>query len=301
MGVLLDKVWALSMALVNSTPIVLKGKAKGPPSRTPEEVLEHYRIECELADRLRRAGREERLLLYPSLNDELFRRVPTHPLLTLKASPQDRARGVSKEMRLLRPLLSPGCVFLEVGPGDCALSIAVSAVAGRVYAVDVSQEITRAEAFPENLRLIISDGCSVPVPPGTVDVAYSNQLMEHLHPDDAREQLRNIHASLKPGGCYLCITPNRLSGPHDVSVYFDDVARGFHLKEYTNSELAALFRECGFSRVRVVLNAKLVRPRLPPAVFRAAEGILARLPRGVLPRSRPVLRYLLGAKVIGWK
>jgi hypothetical protein len=31
--------------------------------------------------------------------------------------------------------------------------------------------------------------------------------MEHLHPEDAFEQLRNIIRALAPGGRYVCITP----------------------------------------------------------------------------------------------
>ena len=61
-----------------------------------------------------------------------------------------------------------------------------------VYAVEVSEEITGNLAFPRNVRLLLSDGTSIPVPDASVAVAYSNQLMEHLHPDDAavvREKL----------------------------------------------------------------------------------------------------------------
>ena len=61
-----------------------------------------------------------------------------------------------------------------------------------------------------NFELIISDGISIPVPAGSIDFAYSNQLMEHLHPDDAESQLENVFTALRPGGAYLCITPNRL-------------------------------------------------------------------------------------------
>lgn len=61
--------------------------------------------------------------------------------------------------------------------------------------------------------------------------------MEHLHPDDAYEQLQEIYNALIPGGIYICITPNRLSGPHDVSQYFDSIATGFHPKEYTTVEM----------------------------------------------------------------
>lgn len=106
--------------------------------------------------------------------------------------------------------------FLEVGPGDCALSLEVARFAKQVYAVDVSSEIVKGFICPPNFRLVISDGSRVPVSPGSVNVAYSNQLMEHLHPDDAWEQLNNIYRALVPGGIYVCMTSNRLNGPHDV-------------------------------------------------------------------------------------
>ena len=80
--------------------------------------------------------------------------------------------------------------------------------------------------------------------------------MEHLHPDDAFEQLENIYRALTPGGVYICVTPNRLSGPHDISSLYDEVATGFHLKEYSISELHSLFRRVGFSRIRVHFGIK---------------------------------------------
>jgi hypothetical protein len=64
------------------------------------------------------------------------------------------------------------------------------------------------------------------------------------------EQLHNIAKALKPGGRYICITPNRLNGPHDVSSGFDEVARGFPLHEYTHGELGRALRDAGFHRVR---------------------------------------------------
>ena len=85
-------------------------------------------------------------------------------------------------------------------------------------------------------------------------LAYSFQVMEHIHPDDALEQLRNLFAALAPGGSFFCVTPNRLNGPHDVSKFFDLEARGFHLKEYTITELEALFREVGFRKVEARLR-----------------------------------------------
>ena len=141
--------------------------------------------EIELANRLRNASRQERRHLYASLYDEMYRRVPLHPQLTRKSSPEETQQAVASQMKFIKRFLSRDATFLEIGAGDCALSFEVARRVKRVYAVDVSDEITRHSTPMPNFQLILSDGSSVPLPPNCVDVAYSNQLMEHLHPDDA--------------------------------------------------------------------------------------------------------------------
>jgi SAM-dependent methyltransferase len=136
-----------------------------------------------------------------------------------------------------------------------------------------------------------------------VDVAYSNQLMEHLHPDDAAAQLDGIVRALRPGGIYLCITPNRVSGPHDISKYFDEVATGFHLKEYTFAELSALLRAAGFAAVTPYLGAGGAHLFYPGFVVRAFERSLRALPAPVRRRIAPSLpsRIVLGLRVVARK
>ena len=246
-------------------------------------------MEKELADRLRGASKEERRHLYTAVYDELFRRVPHHQQLALKVSPQQRLADIAKEVEMLRPFLGGDSTFLEIGPGDCALSLEVAKSVRQVYAVDVSTEITKGIDAPANFRLAFSDGCSVPVPPGSVDVAYSTDLIEHLHPDDAFEQLRNVHGALAPGGRYLCVTPNGISGPHDISMYFDKVATGFHLKEYTVAGLCELFRRAGFSRIRVVLGARGRFAALPALPSILCESLLDVIPHRL---RRPVAGLL---------
>jgi SAM-dependent methyltransferase len=219
-------------------------------ARTPGQIREHYDVEVELADRLRQAPPAERRRLYGRVYDELFRRVPDHPQLTRRGDEREQADYASTQVDLIRQFLPANGSYVELGAGDCATARRVAAHAARVTAVEVSEEIIPAD-LPDSVHVAISDGVSVPVPEATADVVYSNQLMEHLHPDDAFEQLRNVAAVLRPGGRYLVITPNRLSGPHDISQAFDRVARGFHLKEYTYRELATLLRQAGFRRVRV--------------------------------------------------
>lgn len=247
--------------------------------RTPRQIERHYLIEKELATHLREASREERGKLYTRLYDELFERVPDHPMLTRKANSNSWTNRVESSLRLIRPFLTPDATFLELGPGDCLLSLAVCRHVRFVYAVDVSKVITEQTDTPDNFSLLISDGREVPVRPGSIAVAFSNQLIEHLHPDDAHEQTVNLWSALKEGGHYICVTPNRLAGPHDISQYFDETATGFHLKEYTTGELADLLSECGFSRVKAVVRLKNVKVTIPTGVVSSIERAILLLPR----------------------
>ena len=271
--------------------------------RTPERLRAHYLVERALADRLRRARTfEERQAIFAGMYEELFAQVPDHPRLAAKgASTSLRERDVAWNMAQLRPYLAPGCTFLEVGAGDCALSARVAATARQVYAVDISNQAQGT--LPGNVRVVLTDGRSIDVPPASVDLAFSDQLMEHLHPDDALEQLRNIHRALKPGGVYLCVTPNRMYGPSDISAFFDDEARGFHLKEYSLDEIRAAFFAAGFDRAHTYIGARGAFLRVPAWFVRGVEKLVTSMPSNLRRKvaDHKVTRALLGLRVAGIK
>lgn len=247
--------------------------------RSIERLRAHWEIERELADRLRAGTPEERSKLYGEVYDELFRRVPDHPQVVDKADPAQRRAAVTSQQRLLERFLAAGETMLEVGAGDCAVSLAMTARARRVYAVEVSAEIAARLPAPDNFELLITDGREIPVPAGSVDLVYSNQLMEHLHPDDAVAQLQNIYAALRSGGRYVCLTPNRLLGPSDISQYFEDeVASGFHLREYSARELRDTCRAAGFADVRMLATLAGRPATLPLAPFVLGERLFESLP-----------------------
>ena len=268
--------------------------------RTHDELRRHYEVEKELAARLRAASTDERRTLYTALYNELLTRVPGHPLLTTNVDPEASAAIVNAQLRMLEPFIRPGSTFLEIGAGDCALSIAMAPRVARVYALEVSEEIVRDVSLPENGELLISNGVDIPLDDHTIDLAYSNQLMEHLHPDDAQAQLESIRAVLKRGAPYVCITPNRLTGPHDISGYFEDVPTGFHLLEYSVGSIRRTFQQAGFDSVRVLVGARGRFTVVPPWPIVALETGLARLGaetrRAVVQRLR--LNALLGIRVV---
>lgn len=267
-------------------------------SRTPEQIREQYEIERELAARLRGAGAAERRQLYTAVYDELLQRVHHHPLLMSKRSPEMARAGLEYNIHALEPFLRPDTVFLEVGAGDCALSLALCERVRHVYAIDVSAEITAGLTKPANFELILSDGSSIPVPPDSVDLAFSNQLMEHLHPQDAEIQLRGIYDALRKGGIYVCFTPSRFNGPHDISRSFDRVATGLHLREYTTRELVPMMRKVGFTRAQVYFPS---RQSLHSAVpVEIVEAVLSAVPHAWRRSlaSSDLFKKILGVKLV---
>jgi hypothetical protein len=72
--------------------------------RSPERIRHHYEVEKELASKLRSASREQRRELYSKVYEELWKRVPDHPMLTRKED------GLAKSKTRSRTNFSAGTV-----------------------------------------------------------------------------------------------------------------------------------------------------------------------------------------------
>jgi SAM-dependent methyltransferase len=267
------------------------------PYYTPNQLRNHYDLEVELAMQLKSASKAERKKLYGALYEKLFKGVPYHPQLKKKSDKRDLTQLVD----FLRRFVSPKTVFLELGAGDCQLSFAIAQIAKMVYAIEVSETISYSSSMPNNFQLILSDGCSIDVPASSINVAFSNHLMEHIHPDDAREQLVGIHRALVDGGVYLCITPHRFGGPSDISRYFDKVAKGLHLKEYTLSDLKHEFKGSGFSKVYLPRRIKGLDIKFPVGPTILLEHVIDRLPHFRRKRVFLFLRKFFDLRVVAQK
>ena len=254
------------------------------------EQQAHYEIEKELATRLGKSTRKERKTLYVTLYDEYNQRVPISIPSAQHQSSQAATTLASPQWRFLRRFLHKNTVFMEIGAGTCAISLAAAKCVKKVFALEVSQEITRHVKSSENFELVLFDGFDIPLPAESINLAFSDQVIEHIHPDDLLEQLMSIHSVLANRGIYMCITPNRLNGPHDISRHFDVVATGFHLREYTNSELSHLFKQAGFSKVKAYVGIPALYVRFPLFILKIQEGVLNQLPRKL---SRPLARISL--------
>ena len=182
-----------------------------PPNRTYEGVLHHFNVERAIADRLKAADRHTRKEIYGKMYDELFAQVPDHPRLTRRADASATKKMNQLKLALARPFLKPDGSFLEFGPGDCRFSFEMTRHTRQVYAIDIADQIGPDVEPPNNFELIVYNGYDVALEDGSIDTAFSDQLIEHLHPQDAADHFRLVHRLLKPGGVYTLRTPHRRS------------------------------------------------------------------------------------------
>ncbi len=276
-------------------------RAASGETRSPERLAAHYALEVSLANRLKASAPGVRVQVYTAVYETLFANLPDHP--------QHAARTELRQVRLLqqaaflRRYLHAQSDYVEIGCGDAALTKMIAPWVRSAIGVDVTAALVEGSAPLARFSFVQTSGTDLDIPSGTADVVYSNQLMEHIHPEDAGAQLTEILRILKPGGCYVCTTPNRLTGPHDISRYFGYEPRGFHLREYTYASLASLFLAAGFRSASPVVFLK-GRPYAPPlAAVRAVERGLELLPMRLRASvaSHSAVINIAGATVIGHK
>jgi ubiquinone/menaquinone biosynthesis C-methylase UbiE len=268
-------------------------------------VREMSAFEVDAAARLRASTRAERASLYEEVYDQHARQFPEVPTETTEGA----FRYLRSELAFARRFVSSTSTVAEIGAGHCQLAVALAPYCRSIYAVDVA-DLSPRGSTPTNFKHVRTDGVRVPLPDESVDVAISNQVMEHLHPDDVPDQLLEITRVVRPGGCYICTTPNRLYGPHDVSGFYGTdacqvvdnayVAKGLHLKEYTNMELDELLTNAGFRQTRYFAGGRGSYIEFPVGMLRQCENLVRRIPVKHRKGSK-LLRLLLGARVVAHK
>lgn len=148
---------------------------------------------------------------------------------------------------------APPLTIYEIGSGRGELITFLAQQGFRCKATEVTRErgAKHLDAGVPNLSWGVSDGVHLEhfESSESYDAVISDQVLEHLHPEDVDAHLRGVRKILKPGARYIFRTPHRFSGPHDVSRVFDcDKPLGMHLKEYTYRELIAAVRQAGYRR-----------------------------------------------------
>ena len=246
--------------------------------RTAAQLRNHFEVERELAARVLSSSREDRKILFPALYKELFARVPDHPRLTRQVTPEISSAAIEARLRILRPHLTKNLNFLEFAAGDCALSYAVCPFVENVTAVDISDQRTLSVSEPKNFNLMLYDGYKLDVEDASVDMVFSYQFLEHLHPDDVGIHFQNASRVLRDGGLYIFDTPHRFSGPHDISGVFGNELECLHFQEWTYREMFHLLRQHGFTRCFSYAGGKVRKSRVINLLKLSVEGAIGLLP-----------------------
>jgi len=267
--------------------------------RSAERLRHHFEVERELAARMRESSREQRTELFKSLYGELFERVPDHPRLTRRDTPEDSRLKVEGQLHLLRPVLTPDSTLIEFAPGDCRLGIAAAKECAQVIGVDISDQRASDQLSPDNFSLLVYDGYHLDVADQSADVAFSYQFLEHLHPDDVDPHFAMVHRILKPGGVYVFDTPHRFSGPHDISSVAGDELQCFHFQEWSYREMSQILRSHGFTRLGFLRRNRLYRSPLAVAAHALIERIVDCLPSAL--RKKISARLFCSVTMAAWK
>jgi SAM-dependent methyltransferase len=278
----------------------VKATSAGPDGQA--RLHDQCAFETQVAAQLLNADRSQRTKLYQQVYDSYAVAFP-------EALPRGaKQRTIMYELAFARRFVDRDTIVAELGPGRCEFAAALAPYAGRIYGVDVSKLAENDVAA--NFEFVLTDGIHVPLPDASIDVVISNQLMEHLHPDDAADQLKDIRRVLRPGGRYICVTPNRLSGPYDSSAYFDDLpcpvvdgayqATGLHLKEYVNAELIELFRRAGLDPESIFIGSRGHYLAVPAALMGLIERGMRLVPIRMRKRSK-ICAALLGVRIVARK
>ena len=178
----------------------------------------------------------------------------------LRARKRERfAAEVEGDFRLVRRALSLQRTFLQVSAGDCALARRVAGYVERAYALSPEHTGAAKPRAPNIVRMVAPDG-AVPLPEGSVDVAFSAGLLERLPAAAAQAHLAAVRRALSPAGSYFCVT----TGP-----------------AINAAELRRRLREAGFRTVRFYWRLRRWYAVVPYPALRLAEllagGRLARL------------------------
>jgi 2-polyprenyl-3-methyl-5-hydroxy-6-metoxy-1,4-benzoquinol methylase len=213
---------------------------------TLDQVWRHLALERKLTAELLASSRTERWDVFERCYGELYRDLPWLAGTSGAVDPRPW-------MNILGP---PPQRIYEVGSGAGRLAQALADLGYDVEATDVARE--RGGERPASKRLTWStcDGVNLAryARRGDYDAVISDQLIEHLHPEDIEAHFSGCRAILRPGGKYMFRTPHAYTGPHDVSLLFGfERPVGMHLHEYTNGELVSALKSVGFEAVAAVV------------------------------------------------
>jgi 2-polyprenyl-3-methyl-5-hydroxy-6-metoxy-1,4-benzoquinol methylase len=220
-------------------------------------ILEHWRLEKELANQLRTSTPDNRWETFERCYTALYAQLDwLNPLIGAvdSDSPEERYRSWSD---LLGP---PPKKIYEIGSGQGNMIRYLASLGHLCKGTEITRERGKKHVSDnQNINWGNSDGVHFDrfEDAESYDCVLSDQVIEHLHPDDLTDHFRGVLKILRAGGSYIFATPHTWYGPSDVSrVFKRQQTFGMHLKEYTYGEINSALGRAGFRDVFAVYMPK---------------------------------------------
>jgi SAM-dependent methyltransferase len=229
-------------------------KNYGIPSETiitEQMVLTHWNLERQLVTELLGSSPESRWDTFSHCYTRLYTELEWLNRVVDKADPLPQTDRFTPWVELMGPL--PKSVY-EIGSGRGEFISFLAKNGFDCKGTEITPERGEKLVAEPYSRLSwgVSDGVHFDrfENPETYDFVVSDQVIEHLHPDDLDAHLEGVYIILKSGGRYVLNTPHRFAGPHDISWVFNlNEPKGMHLREYTYQELVTSLKRAGFNRI----------------------------------------------------
>ena len=220
-----------------------------------------FNLERQLRERILRAAPKDRAEAVGAAYAELFRAFPDHSVL--RTTQEQRLLQGRQDAGIVLPLSKPGDAVLEIGCGTGHVLAELARHGRKCVGIEASAEMIALCPCVPDLRVMPGTADRLDFPPCCFDLAFSLQVLEHLHPDDVPVHLAECYRVLRPGGVLCVETPNVRTGPSDISRGFVPVAQGLHLKEWSVAELIVEFKRAGLRRVQGLLAPHFLARRSP--------------------------------------
>lgn len=132
---------------------------------------------------------------------------------------------------------------LGCGTGEMLKLILQEDVGKELYGIDLSEKMlyVAKSKLPEQVKLLLGDSESLPLPNNTFDVVFCNDSFHHY--PAPRNVLSEVHRVLKPGGTFLmgdCWQP--LVGRIIMNFYMRHSKEG-DVKIYSKAEIVSMLTE----------------------------------------------------------
>lgn len=159
---------------------------------------------------------------------------------------------------IINKLIPPGGQVFDLGCGSGKLIVKLINEGYKARGIDVSSECIRLAK--QNLSELTTE-CDVIVSHNDIasydsdtlfDLIVLDNVIEHMVPDMVSDVLSKCYNMLRNKGNIVILTPHRYSGPHDISMHFLPLgtkAEGFHLKEYSFTDIDEELRKVGFTKI----------------------------------------------------